>query len=148
VEDTREGFTPAENWYFYEGKGDFEGELGFFVNAESGVVQQIILSTYEEDVRQEEVAARYGSDFVIQRYNSEPEKCDAELSNEDEAVMYEDRAGPMVFLEYRDRGVAVEIDNSGKVHSIRYVLGPIGNERPLCSGDSRELEIKDTAERN
>ncbi len=132
IEQTIEGYTPAEDWYFYDGQGDFDGELGVFVNSESGVVQKIILFTDEEDVRQEEVTARYGPAFALQRYNSEPGNCDGELGNEDEAVMYEDQRGPMTFLEYRHRGIAVEIDEPGRVSRIFYVWSPIGNEAPRC----------------
>src|SRR5262245_17176127 len=45
TEETREGSEPAEDWYFYADQGDFDGELGVFVNSETGVVRKIILST-------------------------------------------------------------------------------------------------------
>jgi hypothetical protein len=64
----------------------------------------------------------FGPDFIVTRY-----ALDDCLRNEESAAIYEDATGPLLNVEYRHRGIAIAVTESGKVNSISFVNKAVGS---------------------
>ena len=69
----------------------------------------------------------FGSDYVITRYAFD--EC---LGDEESGPMYESLTGPLTYVEYRKRGIAISIDADDRVNQVSFVKGSIGAAFSQC----------------
>lgn len=114
-----------ETWSEYESGGEFPGKLTVILDERSGVISGIDL--YPENLSRDEAIKHFGNDYILARYDFD--QC---LGNEESAPLYESPDGQIVNIEYRARGIAVGIDQTGKVKQINYVSKPLGATESKC----------------
>lgn len=112
-------------WNEYQGGGEFAGKLTVVTDKNSGVILRI--DFYPESLFKEEAVRHFGNDYLATKY--EFDKC---LGEEESAPLYEDSGGTVLYLEYRDRGIAIAIDEQTRVGHISYVNKPIGAPSSRC----------------
>jgi hypothetical protein len=103
-------------WNEYEGVGDFPGKFTVEVDKSSDVIVGMFLSP--ENLSKDEAIKRFGDDSITTRYEFDSclSKCD-----EEGAPLYESLKGQFMYIEYRMRGIALSVDEMGKVKEIRYM---------------------------
>ena len=119
------GTSSAEVWYHFEGSWEFPGTLRVVVDKSTNTVREVDIQP--EASNGEEVIKHFGQDYVVTRYDF-----DSCLGDEESAPLFESRNGSIIFIEYRQRGIAVAVNGQGKVNEIRYVSEPIGAESSKC----------------
>lgn len=120
-----EGTSKPEVWYHYEGSWDFRGTLRVVVDKATNTVRAVdMLPT---DLKMEEAIKHFGPDYIVTRYDF-----DSCLGDEESAPLFESSNGSVVFIEYRQRGIAISVDGTGNVNEVRYVSEPIGAESSKC----------------
>lgn len=124
ADQSRDNPNP-EVWYVYNGAAEFLGELTVVIEKGTDVVARIDLSP--ENLSKAEVIEHFGPDYILTRYDFD--EC---LGNEESAPLYESVNGPLLEIEYRHRGIAVSVDDGGKVRTISYVSKPIGASKSKC----------------
>ena len=119
-----------EEWYVYNGGGEFTGTMTVVIDKRSEVILRIDL--YPENLSREEAIRHFGNDYIMTRY----EFCKG-FEDEDSAPLYETPDGQFFSIEYRGRGIAIGLDNNGKAGIINYVSKPIGAQDSRCNQTSR-----------
>ncbi|MDQ3817287.1 MAG: hypothetical protein M3362_06310 [Acidobacteriota bacterium] len=117
--------SKPEVWNNYEGIGEFPGQANVVVDKRSGIITRI--DFFPKKLTKEQAIAHFGQDYVITRYDFEP--CS---DDEESEPIYESPNGPLVSLEYRQRGIAIAIGHGDLVTKISYVSGPIGTPQSRC----------------
>jgi hypothetical protein len=79
------------------------------------------------DLKKEDAIKHFGQDYILTRYDFD--EC---LGNEEAAPLFESPKGAAVFIEYRQRGIAIAVNGQSNVNEIRYVSEPIGAESSKC----------------
>ena len=120
-----EGWPNPEVWYHYEGQWDFPGTLRVIVDEATNTVRAADL--LPTDLKLEEAIKHYGPDYIVTRYDF-----DSCLGNEEAAPLFESPKGNVVYIEYRQRGIAIAVNGQGNVNEIRYVSEPLGAEASKC----------------
>jgi hypothetical protein len=120
-----EGTSNPEVWHHYEGSLDFPGTLRVVVDKATNIVQAVDL--HPKDLKKEEAIKHFGPDYIVTKYDF-----DSCLGDEESAPLFESAKGAVVFIEYRQRGIALALNGQGKVDEIRYVGEPIGTESSKC----------------
>ena len=132
--DTPADQTPEEPnpevWYVYDRGGEFAGDLTIVIDKRRDIVLRIDLNPV--DLSKEEVK-HFGQDYILTRYDFDD--C---LGNEESAPVYESANGSLREVEYRQRGIAISVDDNGKVNTISYVSKPIGAQQSRCGPSSRQ----------
>lgn len=123
--DQAEDKPNPEAWYVYESGGEFPGRMTVVIEERSGVILRIDL--HPESLSKEAVIKHFGDNYITTRYDFD--QC---LGNEESAPLYETPNGQFVVIEYRERGIAVGINDTGKVDIINYVSKPIGATSSKC----------------
>lgn len=112
-------------WYHYEGQGELPGDLVVHVDKRSGIIHWMAL--YTKNLSKDEAITHFGNDYIITRYDFDD--C---LGDADAAPVYESPSGSIINIEYRNRGIAVAVDEAGRVDDIGYVSEPIGEVSSKC----------------
>jgi hypothetical protein len=115
----------SEVWYVYDGGGEFPGELTVVIDKRTDVLLGIDLSP--DNLAKEDAVKHFGPDYILTRYDFD--EC---LGNEESAPLYESPNGSLLEVEYRQRGIAISLDDDGKVNTISYVSKPIGSQQSRC----------------
>lgn len=115
----------SEVWNNYELAGEVPGQVNVVVDERSGVIKTIIL--YPKKISKQQAIAHFGRDYIITTYDFDP--CE---EDEDSEPIYESPKGPLEFVEYRSKGIAISIGYGDSVTKISYVAGPIGSTQPRC----------------
>jgi len=123
--DQAEDEPNPEEWYIYDRGAELPGTLTVVVDKRRGVVLRI--DVHPENLSKEEAIRHFGHDYIMTRY----EFCEG-YEEEESAPLYETPDGQFLSLEYRARGIAIGLDNNGKVGIINYVSKPIGTPRSRC----------------
>lgn len=118
-----EGTSNPEVWYYYDGPRDFPGTLRVIVYG--SIVQAVDI--LPKDLKKEEAIKHFGAGYIVTRYDF-----DSCLGDEESAPLFESPSGAVVFIEYRQRGIAIAVDGQGNVNEVRYVSRPIGAESSKC----------------
>ena len=118
-----EGTSNPEVWYHYDGPRDFPGTLRVVVYR--SIVQAVDI--LPKDLKKEEAIKHFGPGYIVTRYDF-----DSCLGNEESAPLFESPNGTVLFIEYRQRGIAIAVDGQGNINEIRYVSEPIGAESSKC----------------
>lgn len=115
-----------EMWYEYDdGVGEFPGKLTVVVDVRSSIILRIDNSP--KDLSRDEAIKHFGMDYLVTKYSF-----DLCLGNEESAPIYENPDGELEFVEYRERGIAINPNSLGKVNQIRYVSKPFGSPASKC----------------
>ena len=114
-----------EVWNEYEDVGDFPGKLTVVVDKRSGVILAIDLDP--RNLSKKQAIEYFGDDYIVTRYAHDD--C---LGNGESAPVYESPDGPILDIEYRERGIAVSMRDDESVETISYVKGPIGATSSQC----------------
>jgi hypothetical protein len=120
-----------EVWYVYDGGGEFGGSLTVVIDKRTQVVLGIDLSP--ENLSKDDAVKYFGPDYIVTRYNFD--EC---LGSEESAPLYESANGTVVEIEYRHRGIALSINENGKVNTISYVSKPIGAAESKCNAKQQK----------
>ena len=118
-----EGTSNPEVWYHYDGPQDLPGTLTVIVYR--GIVQAVDIVPL--DLKQEEAIKHFGPGYIVTRYDF-----DSCLGDEESAPLFESPKGAVVFIEYRQRGIAIAVNGQGNVNEVRYVSEPIGAKSSKC----------------
>lgn len=118
-----EGTSNPEVWYHYDGPRDFPGTLTVVVYR--NIVQRVDI--VPNHLKKEEAIKHFGPGYIVTRYDF-----DSCLGDEESAPLFESPSGAVVFVEYRQRGIAIAINGQGNVNDISYVSEPIGAESSKC----------------
>lgn len=114
-----------EVWNEYEDGGEFPGKLTVVVDKRRGVILAIDLDP--RNLSKKQAIEYFGDDYIVTRYAHDD--C---LGNGESAPVYESPDGPITDIEYRERGIALDIGYGDRVNTISYVKGPIGAESSKC----------------
>ena len=111
----------------YEFKSDREipGVIVVSVDKRSDVILNVELEP--QGWTKEQAIKYFGEDYVITRYGFDD--C---LGDGESAPLYEAPDGPITKLEYRDRGIAIALNDEGKVDFIAFVSQPVGAPTSRC----------------
>jgi hypothetical protein len=121
--DSGEKGEERQTFSHYEAGGDFAGSLTVVLN-KNGLIERI--DFFPAKLSRDEAVSRYGADYAVTRYALEP------CGDEDEESLYESTNGPLTYLEYRSRGIAIALGNQNMVTKISYVARPIGHPQSTC----------------
>lgn len=128
--DTPSDQTPndpnPEVWYVYDRGGEFTGVLTVILDKRKDTVLRIDLTP--DALTKDEAVKHFGADYIFTRY-----AFDDCLGDEESAPVYESATGPLLKIEYRNRGIAISVGNDGKVNTISYVSKPIGPSESRCN---------------
>ena len=120
-----DGKSYSEVWYYYESMSEYPGTLRVVVDKTKNIVRAV--DVLPEDLSKEEAIKDFGQDYVVTRYDF-----DSCLGDEEAAPLFESPSGAVVFIEYRQRGIAIAVNGNDKVNEIRYVREPIGSTTSKC----------------
>jgi hypothetical protein len=123
--DQTEDDPDPEVWNEYEAGGDFPGKLTVVLDKRSGVILTIDLDP--TNLSKKQAIEYFGDNYIVTRYAHD--NC---LGNGESAPVYESPDGPILDIEYRERGIAVSIGSGERVNTISYVKGPIGATSSQC----------------
>lgn len=115
-----------EVWNDYRKAAEFSGTLTVMVDQKSNVISGIDL--YPENLTKDDAINYFGGNYILTRYDFE--KC---LGNDESGPMFESKSGAVIYIEYRERGIAVNINESGKVNHISYLKEALGTASSRCS---------------
>jgi hypothetical protein len=105
--------------------GEFPGQTNVLTD-ERKVIARI--DFYPARLTRDQVIAHFGKDYVLTRY-----ALDSCLGDEDSEAFYESPNGPILYLEYRARGIAISIGYKELVTRISYLGGPLGSTKSKCN---------------
>lgn len=125
VPGDEESEVPGVTWDNYERIGEFPGITNVASDSRTGVITRI--DFYPAKLGKTEALAHFGRGYVVTRY-----AFDTCGGDEDSELIYESPNGPLVYAEYRQRGIAISIGVKDLVTKISYVSGPIGSPSPRC----------------
>src|SRR5207248_11356735 len=111
-EGRQRGEDERETFNHYEGGGEFAGVFNVVVN-KRGIVSRV--EFFPSKLSRDRTIAHFGPGYVTTRYAIDP------CGDEDSESIYEFATGPLTFLEYRDRGIAIAIGYQDLVTKILYV---------------------------
>jgi hypothetical protein len=120
--DTPEGQSRTEiagqKVYFYLDVGEFPGR--FTVDVDKRTRKVLGMECAPDFLTKDDAIKHFGSGYVETRYRS----CGGD--NDEVAPMYEASDGELVYIEYRERGIAILVGFGNQANSIEYVSGAIG----------------------
>jgi hypothetical protein len=116
----------AEIWYHYDGVWEFSGRLTFHVHKATHMIEFVEL--VPEALKKEDVIKYFGADYIITRYDF-----DSCLGDEESAPIFESPRGSIISIEYRQRGIAISVNERGDVNAISYVSKPLGPAESKCN---------------
>ena len=119
------GKSNEEVWYEYDDAPDFPGSLRVIVDRRNDTIQAIDI--HPKDLKQEQAITHFGSEYVLTRYDF-----DSCLGDEESAPLFESPTGAVLFIEYRQYGIAIAVNSQGKVNEISYVSEPVGAAASRC----------------
>jgi hypothetical protein len=130
ADQTRDEPNP-EVWYVYDRGGEFAGDLTIVIDKRRDVVLRIDMNP--DNLSKEDAVKHFGQDYIVTRYDFDD--C---LGNEESAPVYESANGSLREVEYRHRGIAISVDDNGKVNTISYVSKPVGAQQSRCGPANRQ----------
>ena len=122
-----------EIWENYAGVDEFHKDITVMSSAKTGVIRMIV--SHHKNLSVEDAIRRLGDDYKTSKYSLCREKTGKPATDaEDESfILVEDPKGSIEYIEYRNKGIIVKTDDSGKkVNDIEYTSDPIAFERSSC----------------
>ena len=130
--DQTEADENPEVWYLYDSTEKIAGELTVVVDELTNIVLAVYL--YPQNWTKADAIKHFGPNFILTRYDF-----DSCLGNEESAPVYESASGSMLELEYRDRGIAISLNEDGKVDTILYLRKALGTTQSRCKSSTAQL---------
>lgn len=118
--------------YFYKAEGEIKGDIAIAVDKRTDVILNVELRP--ETLSKEKAIKHFGDNYLVTRYSFDSCLEDEEA---DSAPLYESPGGPIIRLEYRERGIAVAVDEDDNVLHISYVSEPVGAPSSKCNQSSK-----------
>lgn len=125
-ETFNDGKSYSQVWYYYDSNSEFPGTLRVVVDKTKNIVRAVDIQP-KDDLSREGAIKHFGQDYLITRYDF-----DSCLGDEESAPLFESPSGAVIFIEYRQRGIAISVNGYDKVNDISYVSEPIGAETSKC----------------
>ena len=123
--DQSPGDPDPEIWHEYEKGVEFEGKLTVVVKKRSGIISRIDL--YPKELSKDAALKHFGEGYRETKYAFD--NC---LDDGESAPIYESADGQITYLEYRERGIALVLNERNKVEHISFVKDPIGSASSKC----------------
>jgi hypothetical protein len=98
------------------------------VNVDKGRKVILRLLLHPKHLSKDEAFKYFGNNPKTTRY----EFCEG-FQNAQSAPLYETPTGQFLYLEYREKGISLSIDDDGNVAYIAYVSEPIGGTESKCN---------------
>jgi hypothetical protein len=117
--------------YFYDGSREIPGKIVIMVDKKSQTV--INVEIRPENYRQSDIIRIFGDNCVLTRYTLR-EDCPGDTF--DGGMPIEDPDGNIEVLEYRDRGIAVFLEDE-TVESVSYQSEPLAADPKKCKPQSK-----------
>jgi hypothetical protein len=115
----------GEVWYHYNVAWELPGTITVVVDKSTDIIRAIDLSP--NDLSKVEAIKYFGNDYIVTRYDA-----DSCLGDEESAPLYESSNGVAMYIEYRERGIAIAVAANDEVRYIFYVSEPIGAPSSKC----------------
>ena len=110
-------------WLGFDAAGDLPARVNVWADPETRVVTMIVL--HPEGLTRDAAERHFGAGSVETRYA--PDLC----AEGDVVPIHESPAGPLLQVEYRNRGIALSVAD-GQVHEILYLTRPVTQPRSSC----------------
>lgn len=115
-------------WLGFQATGVIAGRVNVWADARTGVIERIVV--HPDGLSREAALRHFGAGYVETRYA--PDEC-----AEGEVVpVYESPGGPLLQVEYRNRGIALSFTDAGGVQEVLYLSGPPGEPRSRCGPEA------------
>ena len=118
-DEQSDGKKVREIWYVYDDIGEFPGEFVVAIDRRTEQIRSMVL--YPENLSVQTAIKRFGSTYLETKYEFCPGFEDA-----DAAPVFESSHGNALYIEYRERGLALFIGDGDTVNDVRYLANPIG----------------------
>lgn len=116
----------GEDWHIYDRVGEVSGELTIMINRKNGKIS--MLSMAPKNLSLKEAINLFGKGYKVTNYDYDDCVKDPKAD-----ALYESPTGFLQYIEYRDRGIALLLDERrDKIALIDYVSNPIGTPKPRC----------------
>ncbi|MFN7944707.1 MAG: hypothetical protein U0Z53_05105 [Blastocatellia bacterium] len=112
--------SPRFLLYRYDSREQFIGTVTVEAETRTGKVTLIEISP--DDLSLNQAIEKLGHDYIKTRYKSCPCKSDLD----DESPVFESPDGPLLYIEYRSRGIALAANDNDIINSIIFVSKAIG----------------------
>jgi hypothetical protein len=125
----------SEVWNEYQVKlfDKWEGKLTMVTNitSDEGVISNAFF--YPSKLSKSDAIEFFGRDFMISHYKTD--ECD----DGESAAIIEDKSGDIETIEYRNKGIAIFMDDKDSVNYIEFVSKPIGQKKSKveCKPDGK-----------
>ena len=121
--DSPDGREPM--WLGFDVAGELPGKANVWADPRTRVVTMVVL--HPAGLSRVAAERHFGPGFVETRYA--PDAC-----AEGEVVpIHESPDGPLLQVEYRNRGIALSITDAGQVHEVLYLAHPVSEPRSSCA---------------
>lgn len=108
-----------------------KGRLRFYCKGRKALLTGIIIESVE--LNKTDAIRMFGNDFIVTRYST-----DYCLGEGGVSPIYEDPSGEIVQMEYRRRGLALELKGA-EVSAIIYTDRPFGPKKSRCTGGQKKI---------
>jgi hypothetical protein len=115
--------------YEYKANGDLPGVIVVAVDNRRNLILHINLEP--QGWSKEQAINHFGNDYVVTRYDFDD--C---LGDGESAPLYESPNGSIPRIEYRSRGIALAVNDEGKIDYVMYVSEPVGSPSSKCKGNN------------
>jgi hypothetical protein len=124
AEPFREGKKTA-TLYVYKVEGEISGELVVTLDNPTGAIFNVQLNP--RSLSREQAVKHFGGGYENHPLRFRPLSGRWRVS-----PLYESPTGNLAFIEYRSHGIAILINEEGKVDEIKYVSEPVGSKTSRC----------------
>lgn len=112
--------------YEYKVTGEIPGAIVIAVDNRTNLVLNLNLEP-QGGWSKEQAIKHFGPDYIVTRYGFDD--C---LGDGESAPLYETPDGPITKIEYRERGIAIAVNDQNNVDYIMYVSEPVGATSSRC----------------
>jgi hypothetical protein len=111
--------------YEYKANGDVPGVIVVAVDNRTDLILNVNLEP--QGWSKEQAIKHFGDDYLVTRYDFDD--C---LGDGESAPLYESPNGSIARIEYRERGIAIAVNDQNNVDYIMYVSEPVGAPSSRC----------------
>ena len=112
-------------WLGFDVAGDLPGQASVWADPETRVVQMVVV--HPGGMSRDAAERLFGAGFLETRYA--PDEC----AEGDVVPIYEAPNGPLLQVEYRNRGIALSVTDAVAVHEVLYLARPVSEPRSSCA---------------
>jgi hypothetical protein len=116
-------------WLGFEAAGEIPGKVNVWADARTRVVTMVVV--HPAGISRQAALRHFGAGFVETRYA--PDEC----AVGEVVPLHESPGGPILQVEYRNRGIALSLTDAGEVHEVLYLSRPVSAPRSSCAPGAR-----------